>query len=248
MATIVGIPACTKHIGGHRQHATPARYGDALLGGAGVVPVLIPPLGEAELGLLDRLDGLLLNGSPSNVEPALYGVAEDLTPQSHDAARDATTLPLLRAAIARGMPVLAVCRGIQEMNVAFGGTLHQQVHLLPGRMDHDAREERIEDQYLPRHEVTLGGELAALLGEARITVNSLHEQAIDRLAGGLVAEAWAPDGTIEAVRVAAARGFAFGVQWHPEWQFAAFADRAALFAAFGQACRRYGATGAGRWT
>ncbi len=238
MTPIVGIPACTKLINGHVQHATPARYATALLGGAEALPLLIPPLGEVELGVLDRLDGLLLNGSPSNVEPHLYGVGQDLTPQSHDAARDSTTLPMLRAAIARGLPVLAICRGIQELNVAFGGSLHQQVHLQPGRMDHDAREDLIEDQYLPRHPVTLRGELARLLGAERIAVNSLHEQAIDRLADGLVAEAWAEDGTIEAVRVEGARGFAFGVQWHPEWRFAEFADRMALFRAFGQALRR----------
>jgi putative glutamine amidotransferase len=237
MALIVGIPACTKLINGHEQHATPARYAAALLGGAGALPLLIPPMGEVELGVLDRLDGLLLNGSPSNVEPHIYGVAEDLTPHAHDAARDRTTLPMVRAAIARGIPVLAICRGIQELNVAFGGTLHQQVHLQPGRMDHDAREDLIEDQYLPRHSVTVTGSLARIIGAERIKVNSLHEQAIDRLADGLVAEAWAEDGTIEAVRVEHATAFAYGVQWHPEWRFAEFADRAALFAAFGEACR-----------
>jgi putative glutamine amidotransferase len=239
MALIVGIPACTKLINQHVQHATPARYAVALVGGADVVPVLIPPLGEVEVGVLDRLDGLLVNGSPSNVAPALYGVAEDLTPDAHDGDRDATTLPMLRAAIARGMPVLAVCRGIQELNVAFGGTLFQQVHLQPGRMDHDAREELIEDQYLPRHEVRLAGGLARIMGAERIMVNSLHEQAVDRLAAGLVAEAWAHDGTIEGVRVDGARGFAFGVQWHPEWRFAEFPDRLALFRAFGAACGAY---------
>jgi putative glutamine amidotransferase len=238
MTPIVGIPACTKLINGHVQHATPARYATALMQGAGALPLLIPPLGEVELEVLDRLDGLLLNGSASNVEPHRYGVDQDLTPQSHDPARDSTTLPMVRAAIARGMPVLAICRGIQELNVAFGGSLHQQVHLQPARLDHDAREELIDDQYLPRHPVTLRGELAGLLGAERIEVNSLHEQAIDRLAEGLVAEAWAEDGTIEAVRVEGARTFAFGVQWHPEWRFAAFADRIALFRAFGEALRR----------
>jgi putative glutamine amidotransferase len=238
MAPIVGIPACTKLINGHVQHATPARYAAALLGGAGALPLLIPPMGDVELGVLDRLDGLLLNGSPSNVEPARYGADQDLTPNAHDAARDSTTLPMVRAAIARGIPVLAICRGIQELNVALGGTLFQQVHLQPGRMDHDAREDLIEDQYLPRHPVTLAGGLAGLIGTDRIEVNSLHEQAIDRLADGLVAEAWAEDGTIEAVRVKDATAFAYGVQWHPEWRFAEFADRLALFQAFGQALRR----------
>ena len=239
MSIIVGIPACTKLINQHVQFATPARYSIALLGGADALPLLIPPMGNIEIGVLDRLDGLLLNGSPSNVAPALYGVPEDLTPDSHDSARDDTTLPMLRAAIARGMPVLAICRGIQELNVALGGTLHQQVHLVPGRMDHDAREDLIEDQYLPRHDVTLIGGLARIMGADRITVNSLHEQAIDRLAGTLIAEAWAEDGTIEGVRVAGAAAFAYGVQWHPEWRFADFPDRLALFRAFGEACRAY---------
>jgi putative glutamine amidotransferase len=237
MALIVGIPACTKIINGHVQHATPARYGAALLA-CGLVPVLIPPVGEAELGVLDRLDGLLLNGSPSNVAPAQYGVTEDLTPDAHDPARDATTLPLVRAAIAQGMPVLAICRGIQELNVAYGGSLFQQVHLQPGRRDHDAREDLIEDQYLPRHTVTLTGGLASIMGE-RLEVNSLHEQAIDRLADALIAEAWAEDGTIEGVRVANAPGFAYAVQWHPEWRSTEFPDRLALFQAFAAACAAY---------
>jgi putative glutamine amidotransferase len=243
MTAVVGIPACTKLINGHTQHATPARYAAALLGGADAVSVLIPPLGEVELAVLDRLDGLLLNGSPSNVDPRLYGAGEDLTPQSHDAARDATTLPMLRAAIARGMPVLAICRGIQELNVAFGGSLFQQVHLQPGRRDHDAREDLIEDQYLPRHTVRLEGGLARIMGETSVSVNSLHEQAIDRLADGLVAEAWAEDGTIEGVRVSGAAGFAYGVQWHPEWRYADYPDRRALFSAFGAACRDFSRTG-----
>ena len=107
-----------------------------LMAAAGAIPILIPPVGEAQLALLDRLDGVLISGSPSNVEPTRYGVAESLTPDKHDPARDATTLPLIRAAIERGMPLLAICRGIQELNVALGGTLHQQVHDLPGRRDH----------------------------------------------------------------------------------------------------------------
>ena len=244
MTTIVGIPACTKTIAGHIQYATPARYAAALLTASDAVPLLIPPIGEIGRAVLDRLDGLLLNGSPSNVEPARYGADTDLTPLSHDPARDQTTLPLVRAAIDRGMPIFAVCRGIQELNVAYGGSLHQQVHLLPGRMDHDAREDAIDDQYLPRHPVTLAGHLARLIGRDRIEVNSLHEQAIDRLADGLTAEAWAEDGTIEAVRVTAAQAFAYGVQWHPEWHTSEFPDRVALFEAFGAACRAYARHGA----
>ena len=134
MSLIVGIPACSKKIDGMTQHATPARYGEALMGVAGALPVLLPPVGEAMLAILDRIDGLVLPGSPSNVEPHRYGVSGDLTPELHDPKRDDTTLPLARAAIARGMPVFAICRGIQELNVALGGTLHQKVQEVPGRL------------------------------------------------------------------------------------------------------------------
>jgi putative glutamine amidotransferase len=244
MTLIVGIPACSKEIAGHLQHATPARYGAALMGGSGATPVLIPPVGETQLILLDRLDGLLANGSPSNVEPSRYGESLDLTPGKHDPQRDATTLPILRAALARGMPVLAICRGIQEMNVALGGSLHQQVQDLAGRMDHRGGPGTLEERYRPKHTVRLSGGLARLIGQREIHVNSLHEQAIDRLAPGLEVEAEAPDGTIEAVRVATVNGtpvtgFAYGVQWHPEWRYAEDAASLAIFRAFGEACRAY---------
>jgi putative glutamine amidotransferase len=238
MNIVVGIPACTIEHRNHLQHAAPARYGAALLGGAGAVPLLIPPVGEAARALLNRMDGLLLDGSPSNIAPALYGVMDDLTPERHDPPRDATTLPLLRAALARGMPVLAICRGLQELNVALGGTLHQQVQDLPGRMDHRGGSGDLETRYGPKHDITLSGGLAALLGP-KLRVNSLHEQAIDRPAEALTVEARAPDGTIEGVRVTNATGFAYGVQWHPEWRYAEDAASLALFRAFGEACRSY---------
>lgn len=240
MNPIIGIPACSIEYREHLQHAAPARYGAALLGAAEAVPLLIPPIGEPALALLDRMDGLLLNGSPSNVAPACYGVTEDLTPERHDAARDATTLPLLRAALARGMPVLAICRGLQEMNVALGGTLHQQVQDLPGRLDHRGGPGLQDVRYAPKHEVALSGGLARLLGP-RLRVNSLHEQAIDRPGDGLDIEARAPDGTIEGVRVITARGFAYGVQWHPEWRYAQDSASLVLFRAFGDACRAFAA-------
>src|ERR1019366_9434876 len=136
MNIVVGIPACAKSFDDLPAHVAPARYGEALMGGAGALPVLLPPVGAEMLRMLDRLDGLLLSGSPSNVEPHRYGVDEDLTPDAHDPRRDATTLPLVRAAIDRCMPVLAICRGIQELNVAFGGTLLQRVQEVAGRLDH----------------------------------------------------------------------------------------------------------------
>jgi len=239
MTLIVGIPACTKTIGGEVQHATPARYGAALMGAAGALPILLPPVGEAMLALLDRVDGLLLSGSPSNVHPGHYGVADSETPEWHDPHRDRTTLPLARAALARGIPLLAICRGIQELNVALGGTLHQRVHTLAGRMDHRAGEGAIEHMFRLRHPVSVSGELARIVGEREIMVNSLHGQAIDRPADGLAVEAMAADGTIEAVRVTSAPGWAFGVQFHPEWHFASDAPSRAIFAAYGEACRTY---------
>jgi len=237
MTLLIGIPACTREINGHPQHATPARYGAALIGASDAVPVLIPPIGEAAIAILDRLDGLLLSGSPSNVYPGHYG-AGDETPDLHDAARDGTTLPLIRAALRRNMPLLAICRGIQELNVALGGSLHQQVHFVPGRRDHRGGPGPNAQTYALKHDVALSGELARLLGHDRITVNSVHGQAIDRLADLLAIEAVAPDGTIEAVRVQGA-AFALGVQWHPEWDYAADANSVALFRAFGNACRAY---------
>jgi len=243
MHPIIGIPACNVEARGHPQHATPARYADAVWGGAGAVPVLIPPLGAVQIGVLDRLDGLLLPGSPSNVHPAQYDGGESETPEWHDLGRDSTTLPLVRAALERGLPVLAICRGLQELNVALGGSLFQQVHKQPGRMDHRGGEGAAEHRYRHKHTVTLSGGLAKIVGRAEIPVNSLHGQAIDRLAPGLEVEGVAPDGTIEAVRVAGARGFALAVQWHPEWRYAEDAPSIAIFAAFGAACRAWSTRG-----
>ena len=176
-----------------------------MLGGAGAVPILIPPMGEASLAVLDRIDGLLLPGSPSNVHPSHYDGGDSITPDLHDLERDATTLRLIPEALARGMPLLAICRGIQELNVALGGTLHQKVHEVPERMDHRPGPGTLEEKYAPRHLVFLSGQLARIIGSTKILVNSLHGQAIDGLAPGLVVEAVAQDGTIEAVRVEKAR-------------------------------------------
>jgi putative glutamine amidotransferase len=239
MLSVVGIPACTKLIANYIQHATPARYGAALMAASGAIPVLIPPEGPEMMSLLDRLDGVLFNGSPSNVAPMRYGADFDATPDFHDPERDATTLPMIRAVLERGMPMLCICRGLQELNVALGGTLYQEVHKVPGRMDHRAGEGTREQLFALKHSVELSGELARISGATSIQVNSLHGQGIDQLAPGLVVEAVAPDGTIEAVRVEGAKGFAIGVQWHPEWEVMHFADRKKLFEAFGAAVAAY---------
>jgi putative glutamine amidotransferase len=205
--------------------------------------LLIPALAE-ELGmddLLNRVDGILFTGSASNVEPQHYSGAPSAPGTLHDAARDATTLPLIRRAIAKGVPVLGVCRGFQEMNVAFGGTLHQKLHEIEGNLDHrDDEEASLDVQYGPAHDVTLepDGLLRKLAGSDRIRVNSLHSQGVDRLAPGLAIEARAPDGLIEAFRAPKA-AFAVAVQWHPEWKVMESPFSRALFAEFGAASRRY---------
>jgi putative glutamine amidotransferase len=237
--SVVGIPACTKLISNYIQHATPARYGAALMAASNAVPVLIPPEGEPMTALLDRLDGLMFNGSPSNVAPIRYGADFDATPDFHDPDRDATTLPLIRAALDRGIPVLCICRGLQELNVALGGTLYQEVHKVPGRMDHRAGEGTREQLFAIKHNVSLSGRMAEICGAGEIAVNSLHGQGIDQLAPGLAVEALAPDGTIVAVRVEGAKSFAMAVQWHPEWEVTHFEDRKRLFEAFGAACAIY---------
>jgi putative glutamine amidotransferase len=240
---IIGIPACRKRIDPHMFHAVGEKYIAAVATAAGGVPLLIPALGGslAVAELLKCLDGLLFTGSPSNVEPHHYDGEPSDEGTLHDPHRDATTLPLMRAAIDAGLPVFAICRGFQEMNVAFGGSLHQNVHDVPGRMDHrEDSSQALDLRYAPVHEVHLteGGLLHRLLATPVIEVNSLHSQGVDRLGEGLVVEASAPDGTIESFRVDAAATFALAVQWHPEWQVMKNPQSLAIFEAFGDACRK----------
>ena len=227
-------------VGAHPFHMVGEKYARAVMEAAGAAPLLIPALAE-ELRfdeLLERLDGLLFTGSPSNVEPHRYQGPPSDPGTLHDPARDATTLPLVRKAVAAGVPVFGICRGFQEMNVAFGGTLLQKVHEVQGFLDHrDDDTQPLEVQYGPAHDVTLepGGVLRSLATSDRVQVNSLHSQGIERLGGELAVEARAPDGLIEAFRVAGAPSFALAVQWHPEWQVMSQAFSRALFAAFGKA-------------
>ena len=240
MIPIVGIPACAKIVDEREVHTTPSRYATAVTQGMGALPIMIPPTGEGQLALLDRIDALLVPGSPSNVHPDHYDGGESETPDRHDPQRDATTLPLIRAAIARGMPVLAICRGIQELNVALGGSLIQRVHELPGKMDHrGGRDIPLEVAYGPKHPVSATGLLADIVGKREFIVNSLHGQAIDRPASCLRVEAHAPDGTIEAVSYPGAPGFVLGLQWHPEWRYAEKPESVSIFQAFGEVCRAH---------
>ncbi|MBJ7314007.1 gamma-glutamyl-gamma-aminobutyrate hydrolase family protein [Rugamonas sp. CCM 8940] len=242
---LVLVPACINQIGAHAYHTAQLKYVDAVASGAHCMPLIVPALGAATdlEALLDIADGVMLTGSPSNVHAGLYGqdVLDPSLPQ--DAARDATTLPLIRAALKRGLPLLAICRGFQEVNVALGGTLHQAVHTVAGMHDHrENKHHTLEQQYAASHRVLLqaDGALSRILGGAgEIMVNSLHGQGIAQLAPGLAVEARADDGLVEAYRVADAAGFTLAVQWHPEWQLAQNPDSIKLFLAFGQACRNY---------
>ncbi|KGC91159.1 peptidase C26 family protein [Burkholderia pseudomallei] len=239
---VVGICADRKTVGLHVAHVAGEKYVNAVVDGAHALAIVLPALGERQPAdeLLALVDGLLLTGSYSNVEPARYGGPTSAPGTLHDAARDATALPLVRAAIDAGVPVLAICRGMQELNVAYGGTLHQQVHALSGHADH--REDLsapVDVQYGPAHPVRLapGGLLRRLAGAETVEVNSLHAQGIERLGEGLTVEAHAPDGLVEAIGVRGARAFALGVQWHPEWRFDGNALSRQILAAFGAACR-----------
>lgn len=242
---IVIVSSCTRDLGTHSYHVAQMKYVDAVLLGAACMPLILPAMGNRIdwEAVLAAADGVMLTGSASNVHPGHFGQEVHDPALPLDTARDATTLPLIRAAIARGIPLLAICRGAQEINVALGGSLHQAVHEVPGMMDHrDDSDAPLDLQYAPVHRVTVepGGRLAQILGSAAgIMVNSLHGQGLDRLAQGLQVEARADDGLVEAYSVAHAAGFTLAVQWHPEWRVTDNPDSMKLFAAFGAACRQY---------
>lgn len=242
---LVGISCCTKQFGvfGMPNHAASDTYVRATDHVVGAVPVLIPANGDkADVEtLLDRLDGIILTGSRSNVQPSLYGGPPHPEGVHEDPARDGAILPLIRAAIARGTPLLAICRGFQELNVALGGTLHQRLQDLPDRIDHSTPMQpsvRVRQGKAHALRVVPGSWLHRLAGTTEIAVNSLHNQGIDQLAPGLVAEGVAPDGQIEAVRVVNARGFAIGIQWHPEYDWETDAVSRRIFEAFAEAVHR----------
>jgi putative glutamine amidotransferase len=237
---IVLIPACNRTLGRHPFHVAGRKYIEAVRL-AGALPLVVPWVRQDELDdLLSLADGVLLTGSPSNVHPRHFGehVLDQTLPL--DPERDDWTLPLIPRLIEQGVPLFAICRGFQEVNVALGGSLHQAVHQVPGLNDHrDDEALPVEEQYGPAHpvEIEAGGLLAKLLGKARITVNSLHGQGIHRLASGLRVEARAPDGLVEAFSANTHTAFHLAVQWHPEWMADTNPVSTQLFKAFGEACR-----------
>ncbi len=252
MKPVIGIVADLYRGSKHPVHSVQEKYLDAVTSGADAIGLILPALiarpGAAwtdpddlsdTLGLLD---GVFLTGAVSNVAPERYGATLKDPASPADPARDHVSLSLIRQAVARGLPVLGVCRGFQEINVALGGSLHQQVYATPGLTDHRENPDlSLERQYAPSHDVALtpGGLLHGLSGLDKARVNSLHGQGVDRLAPGLAVEAMAPDGLVEAFRLDRTENFLLGVQWHPEWGFRDEPLSAAIFRAFGMAARAF---------
>ncbi|MBU0581581.1 MAG: gamma-glutamyl-gamma-aminobutyrate hydrolase family protein [Alphaproteobacteria bacterium] len=241
---LVAVSTDVRHVDNYTWHAAPQQYLEAAISGAGVFPVLVPSFGERlDLDqLLDSVDGVMLTGSKSNVNPELYGGDPSEANGPYDPDRDATTLPLIRRAIERGVPLLAICRGIQELNVALGGTLATEIQEREGALDHRAPvSDNQDERFAIRQSVSIkpGTCLAGVFGAGEIMVNSVHRQGVDRLGDRLEIEAVADDGTVEAVSVKGARAFAVGVQWHPEYWAATDSNSAKIFKAFGEAVRAH---------
>jgi putative glutamine amidotransferase len=243
---LVGLPADTFEDRGFTFHSIGDKYLRAVAEVARCIPIMIPAL-DADFdleGLLDRLDGVVMTGAVSNVHPPHYGAVATERHEPYDHLRDRLTLKLIAQVIERGMPLLCICRGFQELNVVLGGTLATELQDLPGRLDHRApKSADIAVRYGPAHAVTVTpcGQLEQILGKRETMVNTVHRQGIDTLAPQLAVEATAPDGTVEAVSVKGARGFAMGFQWHPEYKAADNPDSVKLFEAFGTAARTYAA-------
>lgn len=244
MKPVIGVICETSQQGLHQYHQAGDKYLQALIRCADAVPLLIPAVSDmaAPTDYLPRLDGLLLTGGYANVARQLYRQPPAPADEREDHARDALAMNLIPSVLASGMPLFAICRGFQELNVALGGSLHPRLQEVDGRFDHrENSDDPIEVQYGPAHTVTLadGGILHQITGEREFMVNSLHGQGVHKLAASLLVEAEADDGTIEAVSVSEAEGFALAVQWHPEWQAWNNPQSQKLFSAFGEACRRY---------
>ncbi len=240
---LVLVTSCNTLMGEHPFHIAGSKYLGAVRL-AGAMPLIAPPVEAHEIdALLDTADGVLLTGSPSNVDPVHYGETVLDASLPLDPQRDAWTLPLVRRALQRGVPLLAICRGAQEVNVALGGTLHQAVHEVPGHQDHRGAPDEAPAavQYGPQHTVDVvpGGLLDAAVGRASFEVNSVHGQGVKSLAPDLRVEAVAPDGVIEAFSAPGAAGFNLCLQWHPEWQAADNPQSMQILRAFGAAVRAY---------
>ncbi|TNE63039.1 MAG: gamma-glutamyl-gamma-aminobutyrate hydrolase family protein [Alphaproteobacteria bacterium] len=242
MKPVVAIICDTTKVGPHLVHQAGDKYIQALRRVADVTPILIPaldePLPPAEI--LALVDGILVTGGYSNVQRHHYGETPAPATEHEDPQRDKNTLPLIPAILAAGVPMLGICRGLQELNVAMGGTLYPRLHEIDGKFDHrEHKDDPVDVQYGPAHAVTVreGGLLEAITGDQEFMVNTVHGQGIRDLAAGLEIEAVADDDTIEAVSVKDARAFALAVQWHPEWKAWENPQSTKIFKAFGDAVR-----------
>ncbi len=218
---------------------------DAVTTAVGAMPLIVPAMptiGEIE-DVMAACDGFMFTGGRPNVHPSHYGHEPTEKHGAFDLNRDALTLPLIRRCVEAGKPVLGICRGFQEMNVAFGGTLHPEIRELPGRMNHRMPPDgTLEEKFAHRHTVSLvpDGVFARIFGTDEVLVNSLHGQGICEPGPRVVIEGRASDNTPEAIRIADAPGFALGVQWHPEYNAAHDEVSRPLFKAFGEALRAGG--------
>ncbi len=227
-------------------HASGTMNSEAVSAVAGAMPLLIPadPRFVSVEELMATFDGFLLTGGRPNVHPEEYGQPPTEAHGDFDRARDAITLPLVRACVETGQPVFGICRGFQEMNVAMGGTLHPEIRELPGRMNHRMPPDgSLEEKFAPRHcvHLTEGGVFHAILGKASVMTNTLHGQGICEPGDRVVVEGVADDGTPEAIHIKGAPGFALAVQWHPEYNAAQDPVSRPLFEAFGKAARAWAA-------
>lgn len=224
-------------------HQAGDKYARAVIDTSGCIPLLIPAMPDVNPNdFLDPLDGVLLTGGYSNVDRERYGLPTAPPGEKEDKIRDANDFGLIPAILKRGMPLFAICRGLQELNIALGGTLHPRLQEVDGRFDHrENPNDTVDVQYGPAHSVTVaeGGLLHDITNEREFMVNTVHGQGIDRLADPLVIEAEADDGTIEAVSMKAANGFVLAVQWHPEWRAKDNVQSTKLFQAFGRAAAQY---------
>ncbi len=240
---LVAVPTDIRNFDNYLWHGVPQPYLQAAIKVAGVTPLGVPSFGADMIDLdrvLDAVDGVMITGSKSNVHPSLYGQEATDENGPYDPGRDATSIPMIRQAIERGIPLLCICRGIQELNVALGGTLATEIQERDGNLDHRAFTSNSQDERFTIHQtvaVKVGSCLAGILGAGDIKANSLHRQAIGTPAAGLKIDAVAADGIVEAVSVIGAKAFAIGVQWHPEYWAESDQPSAQIFKAFGDAVR-----------
>ena len=241
---VVAIATNRRELNGFSFHASGENYITSAMGFAEATPILLPAMLDPDAvgALVAGLHGVVLTGGASNIQPHFYGEDEEPDSGERDPGRDSTAFALTHACLEHGVPLLGICRGIQEMNVALGGSLHQHLRFAPGKFDHRRpREKPVEEQLAPRHGIAIrhDGMLAGILDGAReVKVNSLHGQGIKKVADRLIVEATAADGSIEAVSVRGAKSFALGLQWHAEADPGIYPVHERIWRAFGDACRQ----------